>query len=438
VLTLEEVTKQIKDATDAIQKAHGDSEARVKELVEKTLRDVLRAHPGVTPERKVQFEGIMPDTEIEMFGQLPKEVQAEADKMYILANVLHRPVKSLKRYANFRKMFSGIGGEFAKALDSTTAGGVDEWVPTQMSPNLIEKIRLQLKVAALFPTITMPSNPYELPIEVGNINSFLQPENTGDTGQTIIPVGDDASISGKTTFTAKGHATRVLVSKEATEDSVVAILPFLQNRIVLALAQGREDFTLNGDTNGTHEDTDITAAQARRKIALGLRAMTNDNTATHQLDLSTLSLNTLLDLRALMGVYGANPADLAWIVSFKAATALMKVDVLQTLDKIGPRAVVLAGQIGEILGSPVILSEYVRQDLNASAIYEASATKTVIHCVHRNGLAYGDRSNVTTQLLTELYAVYNQNALLATERVDFQPLFPIASNVVVATGINVG
>lgn len=437
-MTIEDVIKQIKEAQEAMTKAHSDNQAGIKSMVEETIRTVLRSHPGVTPERKVIFDGAMPSDESALTKMLPSEVQHAADNLFLLSKFLKKDVKQLKSYGDFRRMFDAKATEFRKALDSTTAGGVDEWVPTDFSAQLKEKVRLQLKVAALFPTISMPSNPYTLPVEVGNIDSFLQPENTADTGQTIIPVGDTSNISGSVTFSASGHATRVLMSKEAMEDSIVPLLPLIQSRIVLALAQGREDVLMNGDNSVTHMDSDTAggSAQLRRKMAKGIRALGYLNSYTT--DLSTLSLNNLIDMVAAMGVYGINPADTAFVTGISGAAQLMKIDAVQTLDKFGPQAVVLQGQIGFVLGRPLVVSEYQRTDLNGSGVYASASTKTTIALVNRNGIGIGERSRVETQLLTELYAVYNQNALIASERFDIQPLYPIASNRVVQLGVNVG
>lgn len=434
-MEMTELIKSVKDATDALKSAHADNEERTKKLVEETIKGVLSQHPGITPARTLPFAGsdVLGD---DLVAEVPVEVQREMDKVFLVSSILRKSPKELKIYPKFRKMFEAKAQEFMKALDSTTAGGVDEWVPTELSPNLIEKVRLQLKVAALFPLINMPTNPYKLPIDVGDFTTFKVPENTADTGQTDIPVGDTGSISGDVTFTAVGHKSIVLSSKEATEDSIIPLLPLIERKLILSLAQGREDAILNGDT-GTHEDTDTTSATSRRKMFLGLRAMANDNSATHTFDLATMSINNLLAIRELMGVYGVNPSDIAWVTSIKGMMALAKIDALQTLDKVGPQAVILAGQLGTVLGSPLIVSEYVRNDLNASGIYEASATKTVLHCVHRNGFGVGERRRPSTEFLRELYARYDQNATVVTERIDFQPLFPIASNVVVANGLNV-
>lgn len=435
-MDMTEIMKSVKEATDAIKSAHSDNQESTKKMVEETIKNVLRAHPGVTPQRTISFDGGITGDREELAAQLPKEVQMEADKVFLLSSIMKCNPKSLKSWGNFRKVFEAKGGEFAKALDSTTAGGVDEWVPTEMSNTLKEKIRLQLKVAALFPTISMPSNPFEMPTELGNINSFFLPEQTADTGQTLIPVGDDASISGKCTFTAKALTSRVLMSKEAAEDSIVALLPFIQNRIVLGLAQGREDAILNGDTQGTHEDTDTTSATSRRKGWLGLRRLANANNYTR--DLSTISSANLLDLRGDMGVYGVNPSEVAFVTSIAGFIAMCKIDEVTTLEKFGPNAVILNGQLASIQGVPIIVSEYVRTDLNASGIYASGSAKTAIYAVNRGAFAIGERSGVTTQLLQELYAASNQNALIANQRFDFQPVFAIASNRAVNLGINVG
>lgn len=435
-IEMEGLVKSLKETTDALKSAHEDSQKQVEARVEAQIKKILRAHPGVTPERTIHFGENGPTEAEQILAGLPKEVHYEMDKMYLLSKMLRTPVKNLKSYSGFRRMFEAKASEFQKALDSTTAGGVDEWVPTEMSPSLIAKVRLALKVSGLFQTIPMASNPYVLPVEVGNYQTFYMPENTANTGQTDIPVGDTGNISGNATFTAKQHSTRILTSKEAVEDSIVALMPQIQQGIALGLAQGREDMILNSDTAGTHEDTDTTGATHRRKSVLGLRAMANDNSYTR--DLSTLTAQSLLLARGDMGVYGVNPSDLAIVTGIKGYMKLLAIDEVMTIDKMGPNAVILAGQLGSIQSIPIIVSEYVREDLNASGIYENAQTRTALYLVNRNAFAIGEKRRPTAELLTELYAIYGQNAMLITERLDFQPFFPIASNRAINLGINVG
>jgi hypothetical protein len=54
---------------------------------------------------------------------------------------------------------------------------------------------------------------------------------------------------------------------------------------------------------------------------------------------------------------------------------LLDMTQLATLDKFGPQATVLSGQIGSLLGMPVVISRFMTADLNASGVYD-NITKT--------------------------------------------------------------
>ncbi len=51
-----------------------------------------------------------------------------------------------------------------RAMDTQTAGEGQEFVPTAFSPELIRRVALQRKVAALFRNIQMPTPTYTLPV----------------------------------------------------------------------------------------------------------------------------------------------------------------------------------------------------------------------------------------------------------------------------------
>jgi hypothetical protein len=311
---------------------------------------------------------------------MPKELQAKVDDLFIISKVLQRPVHALKGWSRFLNE----AGEFKKALDSATSQQGQEWVPTGFTSQLFELVRASGRVALLFPTIQMPTNPYKIPVEIGRINSFRHDEQTGDSGQTLIPAGD-GNVTGSVTLTAVGHGTRVLVSKDLEEDSAVSFLPWIRNAIVRALAEGREDAILNGDTAVAHEDADITSASDRRKLWLGLRAIANDQ--SYKTDISTFNLTALRGLRKSLGVYGVNPSDLALIVGPSGYAQLLDIDEVKTLTDFGPSATILTGQLAALDGIPVIVSEFVRENLNATGVYDGTTTtKTGMYLVHRKRL----------------------------------------------------
>jgi len=84
--------------------------------------------------------------------------------------------------------------ELSKALNTQTSGEGSEWVPQAMSAQLIDDIRLQLKVAALFPNLTIPAGTgaWEVPVKGDRQTAYLIGESTGDSSSNI-PAGTPPS-----------------------------------------------------------------------------------------------------------------------------------------------------------------------------------------------------------------------------------------------------
>ncbi len=54
------------------------------------------------------------------------------------------------------------------AMDSTTAGSGDELVDTQEARAMWEDVKLETAIAPLFPAVQMPSNPFQIPLQLGD------------------------------------------------------------------------------------------------------------------------------------------------------------------------------------------------------------------------------------------------------------------------------
>jgi hypothetical protein len=139
-----------------------------------------------------------------------------------------------------------------------------------------------------------------------------------------------------------------------------------------------------------------------------------------------------------MGKWGANPADLAFIIGVSNLHSLLADTNLLTVDKMGPNAVILNGQIGSVFGVPVIVSEHVREDLNASGINDGiTATKTYMLCVNRNEWALGQRTALDVETDDSIYRESYQRVAVAFMREDFQSLASAATNEDTAIAYNV-
>jgi len=450
----EEAIARLKTIQDKFQAAPGGLPAdQVSSLHREFMEGVVKVlsetpAPAVAPAtRKLRFEGIGGDRayrNAEMFSTLPKDVAQEWDKCYILGSMLRKAPQDTDL---FKRLVNG-SDEFKKAMDTGTSGEGSEWVPTGLSSQLLEEVTQMGGVEMMHPHLAMPTNPYEVPIQTARLTSYKASEQTASTGQTGLTKSPVTSISNKLTLTAVDLAVEVLASKNLSEDSIVPILNFLRAEIVKALSRGTEECSINGDTTATHMDTDIEAAGAtdRRTLWKGYRklALENSYSIDFQASGNSFDYETWLKVRAKHGKYGINPADLFWLVSlntFFQSLSLKDANgqaVVTTIDKLGAQATALTGVLGFLAGSPVAVSEFCRDDLNASGVNDGVTTdRSAILSVQKSGFVFGDRRDASIQLLTELYAEYQQDALLSVIRKTFAPWRPIASNAAVAIGYNI-
>lgn len=305
-----------------------------------------------------------------------------------------------------------------RALDTDTSAEGTEWVPTGIGSNLHEKVRAMGKVAPLFMRITLPTNPWKWPLEGADATAYRFGEPTSDTA-TKVAVSTPGT--GAATFDAEIFGARVLFSKSLEADSALAILPFVQRKLVQAFANAEERAILDGDTDGTHQDSDTNTAGATdaawawdglRKRGLA-NAGSNGNGA--------LSVALLHGIRAAMGKYGMNPADLAFIVGVSSYYDLIADSSVLTVDKMGPSATILNGQLGSVYGVPIIGSEYVRENLNASGVYDAiTTTKTYALIVNRNEWVMGGRTPLSLESDDSIYRETYQRVVVGFMRQDFQ------------------
>lgn len=336
-----------------------------------------------------------------------KELRTFADDAYIVASIMRVDPRKTKLWSERQ----GLSSALRKAMDSATATEGAEWIPTALSQDYIEKFRLEAKVAALFDDIPMPTNPFKLPYAGGlsASNFSLVAESTSDS-PTASPASTMATSD--QTLTAKKLKARLLWSDEFNEDSIIAVLPMLRKELATGGAEALEDCLINGDTTATHQDSDVTESTDRRKIWNGLRDQCPSGT---KVDLGTFATATLLSILTKMGKYAVNPKDLAFITGARGYNYLRNLAETLTVDKYGAQATILNGELGKLAGIPIIISEYIRENLNATGVYDGTTTdNTVILVVNRRAPIIGTRGGVKLTFLSE--AQVDQNQLIMSFR----------------------
>jgi hypothetical protein len=373
------------------------------------------------------------------------ELQKMNDDLLIIGSVLAGVNKSSVKSAImstklYQKFINHKGvSELRKALDGTTGKG-EEWIPTMFSSDLMEKVKIELKVAGLFGRINMPTNPYVLPVEgadaIGYLVSNTSSDDVRDSNAMAL-----ASTPGteNTTFNAKKLGARVVFNEEVSEDSIIGIMDYTKNKVVEAIARAIEKATCNGSTAATHPDNDIQTDPNSSKLAdrawNGFRQIIQD--ANTWVDGATFNTDKLRECRKGMGKYGLYPNELAIICSvniwyeFMDATNFPQ---LQTLDKYGPNAVILSGEVGKIDGISIIASEFQRDDVSATGFNTVGGpnTKSTVAITNRKCMLYGDRREITTD--SEKNIETDKVVVVSKVRQDFERLYPTTETCV--GGIN--
>lgn len=438
-IEFEQVMKQLHDLREAVQNnavTTDKAENIIREIVRKQLTDMAPRLPYSDVSQSVYVEKGL-DPEAQQYGDYVLLAKAAIEAQQGRKCDVPRLKRNMVALGLVK---DSTVSKVEKAMGTGETGYGLEWIPTQFSPQLIDRVRLELKVAALHGRVPMPTNPYKAPVVAADASAYLSPENVSDTKTYLTP-----SKAGTTniTFTAKKLTCRIIVSDELTEDSIVPILPFIQNQAVGALAAAQEDATINGDTAiGTASAIDYDMQQSDdannpRAAWNGYRKLVNAD-STVKVDLGTFNISNLRLLRQKMGKYGVNPGQLAWVVSVAAYNKMLSLPEVMTLDKYGPQATLLQGELGRLDNIPIIVSEYVRQDLDATGVNSSTPgnnIKTIALLVFRPGFMYGDRRQVTVRSKEDWET--EQTIIASSQRLDFEVIFSLTTEKMIGLGYNI-
>lgn len=313
-----------------------------------------------------------------------------------------------------------------RAMDTDTSNEGVDWIPTGIGSSLHERVRASGKVRPLFQTINLPTNPWKWPLEGADATAYRVAEPTSDTATKVTA---STPGTGSVTFDAEIMGGRVIFSKSLEADSALAILPYVQRKLVQAFVDAEEKAILDGDADGTHQDTDTQAVGATHMSSawdgLRKRALANASASGG----SALTVALLAARRADMDQYGLNPAECAFIVPISSYYALVTDSNVITVDKLGPQATILNGQLGSLYGVPIIVSEHVRTNLNASGVHDAiTTTKTYALCVNRNEWVMGARTPLALETDDSIYRETYQRVVIGFMREDFANINALGSS----------
>lgn len=431
---LRELLAAQKAVNEELTKRHTALEERDKATADKSVRrgfyseaddDDQDSAPAMG-RHKAAFQRIV---ENKAFTDRDREIQKWNDELFLTSQILGKDPRELRRY----KEFSGSSAisDLRKALDSATSGEGAEWIPTTVSNEMWENIRLESKVTPLFREIVMPTNPFTLPVVTSLPTVYLVPQSKDDESAKA-PASTPGS--GNSTLTAKKLKARVLWSEELTEDGVASALPLVTQNIVEAIARAEDEAIISGDTAAVHQDSDVTSSLDRRKSFDGLRKRGLAAAAT-KVDMGTFNLAAMRALRKKLGAYGLNPGRLAWLVGPNVWNLIVAFSEVTTVQNFGAAATIVNGVLMKIDGIDIIPSDVFREDLNASGVYDGSTTDNAdLLLVYKPAFVVGRRKKVTVKMKADDDT--DQTIMNVYTRLDF--MTPLASTqYVVGAGYNI-
>ena len=247
------------------------------------------------------------------------------------------------------------------AMDSTTAGAGDELVDTQEARALWDDVNLETSIAPLFNTVQMPSNPFQIPLQLGDVNWYPGTENVAARGSALT--------TARQTLTAYELVAEVPWSYDLDEDGVIAMMEELRRSLLRNAREVIDDVLLNSDTTRTNninaDGATISPTDAgKAQWLLGFDGILHlplvDNSSQANNHQAAVSDDMFNEVRAKLGKYGVRPSEVAYICDINTYIRALSIGNFRTLDKFGPQATVLTGQLGAVEGVPVIVSEQMR------------------------------------------------------------------------------
>lgn len=297
-----------------------------------------------------------------------------------------------------------------KALSSTGSGTGDEFVPTSLAGELWNDMFLDSRVASQFSRITMATDPYEVPIGWGD------PTWRKGTQSTATTASDPATA--KATFTSTEQVLEIDWSYDLDEDAVIAALPTLRDMVGRSGGEQIDKFMLNADSTNTATGNinldDADPADDSYYLSAGQDGLRHlwivDNTGQGSSAGAALDHDKWVAGLVKLGKYAADPSRLVAFCDPVTAIRITNLTNVLTVDKFGPSATILNGQLASYAGVPIVVTP--AQSLTEAdgkvSTTAASNTKGQVTIAHRDMWRVGFKRD----MLMEMYRDVQKRQLI--------------------------
>jgi HK97 family phage major capsid protein len=256
-----------------------------------------------------------------------------------------------------------------RAMDTAESGYGSQLIGAQYVGELWEAARRESRIFGLIETFEMTDPTAYLPVEVDFPEMLFVSESSASNSSNYTT---SKTGSQRVQVDAKKFVVHQMWSGEMEEDAIVPFVPFLRRQAMLGIAHYADSVVLNGDTTnagtGNINLDDADPADTKHYLAFdGIRhAGLVDNTGNSADLAGAITLAALNSARGRMvdttryvdWGHPQNREELVYIADVETGDKIALLDEVVTADKTGNpnTAGALNGEVGRILGHPVIVS----------------------------------------------------------------------------------
>ena len=340
-----ELDARVKAAVASISTGDTGAERLMAEVekrlatAEESSKSVIAGLEAALKDKAAEIEAI---TKSKMSFSDAKDALSYADKekAIMLAKMAGKSLEGTK-----------FGRQLVEKYGAHQPSGTTGTWETEVSLNMENEGRRRLVVAPIFRNIAMQTNVMTMPVN---------PEAGTATWVTNAEFGNVAATPGTTTIGASAGNTATHAFKEITlnayklatneytayeeeEDSLIALMPMIRDGMIRRVARAVDKAFLLG-------------AGAGSDPVKGLANWATNTTAVGNTVVAGMNVAKLRTLRQGLGAWGLDPSEVIYIINTDTYYQLLEDTTFQTMNQVGTQATLLTGQIGQIGGSPVLVS----------------------------------------------------------------------------------
>jgi hypothetical protein len=323
-----------------------------------------------------------------------------------------------------------------RAMDTAESGYGSQLIGAQYVGELWDAARKESIVLAQLGTFEMTAPTAYLPVEVDIPEMLLVSESTASNYSDYATV---KTGSNRVSVAAKKFVIHQMWSGEMEEDSIIPFVPFLRRQGQLALAHYGDSLVLNGDD--TNADTgninlsDANPADTKHYLAFdGILHAPLVDVSTNKVSSSGLAVtwDNLMDMRKLMldrtylhdWSHPTSPDDLLYVADPETCDQIAKLDEVVTIDKYGPQATILTGEVSRIGRHRLLGTIAMSLTLNNGTVSTTAASNIYgrVAAFNKRGCVVGWRRRVKVE--SERIIATDQTRIVYSLRMGFGRFTP--------------